>query len=92
LYFLYEWDQYDPRHPEDFLKWRAKSPERVIEELELLHREYGVKVVVIQDDNFNVDVKRVEKFCRIKLEKENPIKWVSLGRAVDWVNCEEIYL
>ncbi|MDP8290370.1 MAG: radical SAM protein [Candidatus Susulua stagnicola] len=88
--FCYEWDQYDPRHPEDFLKWRAKSPERVIEELELLHREYGVKVVVIQDDNFNVDVKRVEKFCRIKLEKENPIKWVSLGRAVDWVNCEEI--
>ncbi len=88
--FCYEWDQYDPRHPEDFLKWRAKSPERVIEELELLHREYGVKVVVIQDDNFNVDPKRVEKFCRMKLEKKNPIKWVSLGRAVDWTNCEEI--
>jgi len=88
--FCYEWDQYDPRHPEDFLKWRAKSPERVIEELELLHKKYGVKVVVIQDDNFNVDPQRVEKFCRMKLEKENPIKWVSLGRAVDWVNCEEI--
>ena len=88
--FFYGWDQYDPRHPEDFLKWRAKSPERVIEELELLHREYGVKVVVIQDDNFNVDPKRVEKFCRLKLEKENPIKWVSLGRAIDWVNCEDI--
>ncbi len=88
--FCYEWDQYDPRHPEDFLSWRAKSPERVIEELELLHREYGVKVVVIQDDNFNVDPKRVEKFCRMKLEKENPIKWVSLGRAIDWTNCEKI--
>ncbi|MCF7887236.1 MAG: B12-binding domain-containing radical SAM protein [Candidatus Omnitrophica bacterium] len=88
--FCYEWDQYDPRHPEDFLSWRAKSPERVMEELELLHHQYGVKVVVIQDDNFNVDPKRVEKFCKIKLAKKNPIKWVSLGRAVDWTNCEQI--
>jgi radical SAM superfamily enzyme YgiQ (UPF0313 family) len=88
--FCYEWDQYDPRHPEDFLSWRAKSPERVIEELELLHHQYGVKVVVIQDDNFNVNPQRVEKFCRMKLEKENPIKWVSLGRAIDWTNCENI--
>ncbi|MCF7916248.1 MAG: B12-binding domain-containing radical SAM protein [Candidatus Omnitrophica bacterium] len=88
--FCYEWDQYDPRHPEDFLSWRAKSPERVMEELEVLHHQYGVKVVVIQDDNFNVDPKRVEKFCKIKLEKKNPIKWVSLGRAIDWTNCEQI--
>ena len=88
--FCYEWDQYDPRHPEDFLKWRSKSAERVIEELELLHHKFGVKVVVIQDDNFNVSPQRVEKFCRMKLEKENPIKWVSLGRAIDWVNCEHI--
>ncbi|MBN2482925.1 MAG: radical SAM protein [Candidatus Omnitrophica bacterium] len=88
--FCYEWDQYDPRHPEDFLKWRAKSPERVIEELELLHHKFGTKVVVIQDDNFNVNPERVKKFCDLKKEKGNPIKWVSLGRAIDWVNCEEI--
>jgi len=88
--FCYEWDQYDPRHPEDFLKWRAKSPQRVIEELELLEKKFGVKVVVIQDDNFNVDAERVRQFCNLKKEKNNLIKWVSLGRAVDWVNCEQI--
>lgn len=88
--FCYEWDQYDPRCPQDFLQWRAKSPQRVIEELELLHKKYGVKVVVIQDDNFNVDPERVKQFCNLKIEKDIPIKWVSLGRAVDWVNCEEI--
>lgn len=88
--FCYEWDQYDPRSPRDFLKWRAKSPERVIEELEVLHQKYGVKVVVIQDDNFNVDPARVERFCELKLKKNIPIKWVSLGRAVDWINCEAI--
>ena len=88
--FCYEWDQYDPRSPQDFLKWRAKSPDRVIEELELLHHKFGVKVVVLQDDNFNVNPDRVERFCNLKKEKKNPIKWVSLGRAVDWVNCEKI--
>ena len=88
--FCYEWDQYDPRSPSDFLKWRAKSPERVMEELNLLHKKYGVKVVVIQDDNFNVNPDRVKKFCELKKKSNNPIKWVSLGRAVDWVNCESI--
>jgi len=88
--FCYEWDQFDPRSPSDFLKWRAKSPERVMEELNLLHKKYGVKVVVIQDDNFNVDPKRVQKFCELKKAANNPIKWVSLGRAIDWVNCESI--
>ncbi len=88
--FCYEWDQYDPRHPEDFLTWRAKSPERVIEELELLHHKFGTKVVVIQDDNFNVVPDRVEAFCKLKKKANNPIKWAALGRAVDWVNCEKI--
>ncbi len=88
--FCYEWDQYDPRNPSDFLKWRAKSPERVIEELDLLHQKYGVKVVVLQDDNFNTNPERVKKFCELKKKHNNPIKWVSLGRAVDWVNCEKI--
>lgn len=88
--FCYEWDQYDPRNPSDFLKWRAKSPERVIEELNLLHNKYGVKVVVLQDDNFNTNPARVKKFCELKKAANNPIKWVSLGRAVDWVNCESI--
>lgn len=88
--FCYEWDQYDPRNPGDFLKWRAKSPKRVIEELNILHQKYGVKVVVIQDDNFNVNPQRVKEFCELKLKSNNPIKWVSLGRAVDWINCESI--
>jgi anaerobic magnesium-protoporphyrin IX monomethyl ester cyclase len=88
--FCYEWDQYDPRNPSDFLKWRAKSPERVIEELNVLHKKYGVKVVVLQDDNFNVNPERVKKFCELKKAANNPIKWVSLGRAVDWINCEPI--
>ncbi len=88
--FCYEWDQFDPRSPSDFLKWRSKSPERVIEEMEMLQNKYGVKVVVIQDDNFNVDPVRVEKFCKLKMQKKIDIKWVSLGRAIDWVNCESI--
>ncbi len=88
--FCYEWDQYDPRNPSDFLKWRAKSPERVMEEMDLLHKKYGVKVVVLQDDNFNTNPARVKAFCELKKKHQNPIKWVSLGRAVDWVNCESI--
>jgi radical SAM superfamily enzyme YgiQ (UPF0313 family) len=37
-----------------------------------------------------VDPARVKKFCELKKAKNIPIKWVSLGRAIDWVNCESI--
>lgn len=88
--FCYGLSKYDPRTIKDYVQWRCKSAERVIEELELLYNKYGVQVVLLQDDNFNVDMERVEKFCRLKLERNIPTKWVSLGRAVEWINCESI--
>lgn len=88
--FCYEWSQFDPRSPKDFHTWRAKSAKRVVDELELLEKEYGVKVVVIQDDTFNVNLNRVKETCDEILKRGLSIKWVILGRADDWVRQREI--
>ena len=43
-------------------KFRARSPENVVEELRLLH-ERGVRDVLVQDDIFNFDLDRAKTIC-----------------------------
>ncbi len=89
--FCYQWSLYDKRNAkQDYISWRGKSHERILDELDLLEKDYGVKVVVIQDDAFNVDKENVKRFCEMKIERGNKIKWVCLGRADDWLEHKEI--
>lgn len=84
-HFCYEWSLYDPRSSiKDFTSWRGFSPSRIVDELDLLEKTYGISVIVFQDDAFNVDPAMVEAFCREKIKRGNSIKWVCLGRADDW--------
>lgn len=90
-HFCYEWSLYDPRsNTKDFTSWRGHSAKRINDELDLLEKTYGVKVVVFQDDAFNVDSRLVEEFCREKVRRGNKIKWVCLGRADDWSSQQDI--
>jgi len=87
--FCYEWSEHDPRALNQFNKWRAKSAKRVVDEVELLEKKFGVKVVVIQEDNFNVNGTRAREFCEEKIKRGLQMKWVSLGCASDWVKAEK---
>jgi radical SAM superfamily enzyme YgiQ (UPF0313 family) len=89
--FCYQWSLYDKRRAkQDYISWRGKSHARILDEMDLLETEYGVKVVVIQDDAFNVDKENVKRFCQEKIARGNQIKWVCLGRADDWLEHKEI--
>ena len=89
--FCYQWSLYDQRNSsQDYISWRGKSYIKICDELDLLEKEYGVKVVVIQDDAFNVDKVNVKRFCEEKIKRGNQIKWVCLGRADDWLAHKEI--
>ncbi len=89
--FCYQWSLYDKRNSQkDYISWRGKSHSRILDELDYLEKEYGVKVVVIQDDAFNVDKDNVRRFCESKIERGNRIQWVCLGRADDWLAHKDI--
>lgn len=88
--FCYEWSQYDPRFPKDFVSWRAHSAQRIVEELELLTKKFHVKTVVFQDDAFNVDPRVVKEVCEGILAKGIKVNWVILGRADDWSRQQEL--
>ncbi len=67
--------------------YRAHSPGRVVEEMELLRDKYGAKEIAIWDDNFTLNNQRVIEICRLIREKGFGIPWSCESRA-DTVNME----
>lgn len=60
-------------------KWIARSPEKIVEEMEGLVRDFGKKTFVIVDDTFNLDIERVKRFCRLLLERRLRISWLLMA-------------
>jgi len=90
-HFCYEWALYDSRSAtKDFTSWRGMSGKRIIDELDLLEKEYGVTTVVMQDDAFNSDTEAMIEFCTEKIKRGNKIGWVCLGRADQWISQHKI--
>ena len=81
--FCYEWSQFDPRGNEDLKRYRIRSGKLVVDEIELLYRKFGIRVVVMMDDTFNVSRRRLEEFLEEMLRRDlgKKVSWVFLGRA-----------
>ncbi|HIH01285.1 TPA: radical SAM protein [Thermoplasmata archaeon] len=67
-------------------KWRARSPENVVDELEMLYSD-GYECCVFVDDNLILDRKRVERMCDLIRRKRIRMKFYCEGR-VDEVSLE----
>lgn len=90
-HFCYEWALYDSRTAtKDFTSWRGLSGKRIVDELDLLEKTYGITTVVFQDDAFNTDTQAMIEFCEEKLRRGNKIDWVCLGRADQWISQHDI--
>ncbi len=90
-HFCYEWALYDSRSAaQDFSSWRGMTGSRIVDELDVLEKQYGVVTVVMQDDAFNSDTKAMIEFCEEKIKRGNKIGWVCLGRADQWISQKDI--
>ncbi len=89
-HFCYEWWLVDQRTPRDFSFHRTRSGKKVAEEMELLNKQYGVKVLHFQDDDFNSDrqkmVELVEEIERRKLD----LHWFCLGRPQNFIRDADL--
>jgi radical SAM superfamily enzyme YgiQ (UPF0313 family) len=61
-------------------RWYSKSPERVIDELETLKRDYGVEAVIFEDPIYFVDVRRVKRIAELMIERGLDIVWSATSR------------
>jgi radical SAM superfamily enzyme YgiQ (UPF0313 family) len=54
---------------------RRRSPEKVVDEVEFLVREFGVREIHLQDDNFTLNRGLVEGFCKGLIERGLEVVW-----------------
>ena len=60
---------------------RFRSPENVVDELEILFKDFGAKEVRIWDDTFNADPKRAIDICEEIIKRKLNISWTCLARV-----------
>jgi anaerobic magnesium-protoporphyrin IX monomethyl ester cyclase len=56
-------------------KWRGRSPENVVDELEKVITAYGVQQVDFLDDNMTLDKVRMERICDLIVERGLRFEW-----------------
>jgi radical SAM superfamily enzyme YgiQ (UPF0313 family) len=72
-------------------KFRARSPENVLDEIEYLIKNYGIEHIQFFDDSFAMNPKRAKKICQGIIDRGYNIKFIIMGR-VDTMDDELILL
>jgi anaerobic magnesium-protoporphyrin IX monomethyl ester cyclase len=62
-------------------KYRIHSAEYVVEEMELLKREYKAQQLLITDDTFTIDHARLEQICRGMIDRKLNLAWFCFSQV-----------
>ncbi|HEY8805584.1 MAG TPA: radical SAM protein [Clostridium sp.] len=72
-------------------KWRAKSPELVVNEVITLRDKYNLEGIWFKDSIFNMNPTWIKKFCDLMIEKDLGISWQANTR-IDLIDEEQLKL
>ncbi|MBU2564041.1 B12-binding domain-containing radical SAM protein [Patescibacteria group bacterium] len=56
-------------------KFRARSADNMIKEIDLLYNKYGIREILFYDDTFTVDRQRVIDFCNTIIKQKFDLIW-----------------
>ncbi len=62
-------------------RWRTKSPERMMEEVELLYYKHGKRSYVWVDESWNINPRFNHEFCDAMIRSGMKTKWFAFMRA-----------
>lgn len=79
--FCVGWTNYDARGKDDWIRYRIRSGKKVAEELDLLAKKFGVKLVIIMDEDFNVYRSRMEELIEEMGRRNLNVPFFFMGRA-----------
>lgn len=60
---------------------RTRSAERVVDEIEHLRENFGIREIQFYDDTFTVNRANVLRFCQLMVERKVDVSWVAFIRA-----------
>jgi len=89
-HFCYEWWLVDPRNPRDFSSHRTRGGHAVADEMGLLNKKYGVKVLTFMDDDFNSDRQKMVDLVAALEEKKLDMSWFCLSRAQNLIRDADL--
>ena len=61
--------------------WRARNPNSIVDEMESIMRDHPFPAFCLVDDNFTLDVKRVNAICADIIERKLDIRWWCMSRT-----------
>jgi anaerobic magnesium-protoporphyrin IX monomethyl ester cyclase len=61
-------------------RWRSRSPEHVLGELQQL-RDQGYRSIYLTDDHFLINRKRIDAICRGMIDRKLDLRWGCEGRV-----------
>ncbi len=71
-------------------RWRTKSVERTLEEIEILHRRFGKRCLVFVDPTFNLDPHWNDEFAEALIARDWDLTWFAFMRADLILRDEEL--
>jgi radical SAM superfamily enzyme YgiQ (UPF0313 family) len=72
-------------------RYRTHSAEYVLEEMQMLKRDYGARQLLITDDTFTINRKRLVEICEGMIKRRLNLKWFCFSQ-VNTVNREVLAL
>ena len=51
-------------------RYRARSPENVVQEIQILRDTYHIDEILLEDDNFTFDIPRTDRICDLLIERD----------------------
>ena len=68
-------------YPVVFGKWRGRSPTKMVDDVEVLVKNYSVKVIWFEDQAFSMDVNRAAVICDEIIKRHLDVYWACETRA-----------
>jgi anaerobic magnesium-protoporphyrin IX monomethyl ester cyclase len=62
-------------------RWRARSVENILEEMQLLQKEYGYRALIFVDDNFTLDPDRAVRLSEKIVKRGWDLYWGTMSRV-----------
>ena len=63
------------------IKWRTRSLDNILKEIDLLYNKYGYRAISFLDDNFTLNPRRVIELCETIIKKSWDLFWYAFSRV-----------
>ena len=62
-------------------EWRKRSPKNIVDEIEFLIKEFGIKSIVFRDPMFTMDMNRIKDLCNEIIDRKLKFEWTCETRV-----------